>query len=326
MKAIVITKPGGPEVLQLQEVEEPKTKPDEILVKVYAAGLNRGELAQRQGLYPAPPGTRNDIPGLEFSGIVEATGPDTSLYKKGDRVMGILPGCGYAEKIVTPEKMAMPIPKNFSFDEAAAIPEVFLTAYDALENRLHLKKGEKILIHAVGSSVGLAALQLAKLAGTFVFATGSREKIEKAMKRGCDVGIDYQSKDFAAAILEATQNRGVEAILDFIGASYFEKNIAALAIQGRMVLVGLLGGTKAKMDLRTMMNKRLTLVGTVLRSRSIKEKIALTQDFQKKILPLFEKGDIKPIIDTIFNFKETAKAHAYMESNKNFGKIILRIQ
>ena len=312
MKAIVIVRPGGPEVLQLQEIEDPKPKAEEILVTVHATGLNRGELLQRKGLYPPPPGVREDIPGLEFAGVIEKT---------GERVMGILPGGGYAEKIVTRKEMTLPIPKNFSFEEAAAIPEVFLTAYDALFNHLELKNGETLLIHAIGSSVGLAALQLAKNMGIKVFGTaGSDEKIAKAKKLGLDKGINYKTENFAEAFKE------VDAILDLVGASYFEKNIQCLNLKGRMVVVGLVGGSDAKINLGALMRKRLKIIGTVLRSRSVAEKIALTQDFKKKILPLFESGAIRPVIDRAYPMEEVAQAHAYMEANKNFGKIIVNIK
>ena len=264
-----------------------------------------------RGLYPAPPGVREDIPGLEFAGVIEAT---------GERVMGILPGGGYAEKIVTPKSMVIPIPKKFNFEEAAAIPEVFLTATDALFNQLQLKKEEKILIHAIGSGVGLAALQLAKEAGAFVFGTsGSDEKLKRAKEFGLDVAINYKNQDFEKIA------DGVDAAVDFIGAPYFEKHLNCLAVKGRLVLVGLMGGRETKVNLELILRKRLKIIGTVLRSRTVEEKTALTQSFIKNIMPLFEKGAIKPVIDSVFPLAEAAKAHAHMESNKNFGKIILKV-
>lgn len=320
MKAILITKPGGPNVLKLTEMEDPKPGLGEVLVRVYATGLNRGELLQRRGLYPPPPGVREDIPGVEFAGVVETLGPNVHLFKKGDRVMGILPGGGYAEKVVTPEAMAIPIPKKFGFEEAAAIPEVFLTAYDALFNQLELKRGEKILIHAIGSGVGLAALQLAKQAGGFVLGTSSSdEKLKRAKDFGLDVAINYKTEDFEKVVKE------VETILDFVGAPYLEKHLNCLAIKGRLVLVGLLGGRESKINLDIILRKRLKIIGTVLRTRPLEEKIALTQTFIKKVLPSFEQGIIKPVIDSVFPLTETPKAHAYMEANKNFGKIILKV-
>lgn len=311
MKAIVITKPGGPEVLKLVEIEDPIPKEGEVLVRIHATGLNRGEILQRMGLYPPPPGVQKDIPGVEFAGVVEKT---------GERVMGIIPGGGYAEKVATPKEMLIPIPKNFSFEEAAAIPEVFLTAYDALFNRLELQKGERLLIHAIGSGVGLAALQLAKQAGAFVFGTSSSdEKLKKAKEFGLDVGINYKNKDFEKVVKE------VVAIVDFVGAPYFEKHLHCLATKGRLVLVGLMGGSETKVNLDLILRKRLKIIGTVLRTRPLEEKIALTQTFIKRVLPLFEKGKIKPVIDSVFPLAEAAKAHERMEANKNFGKIILKV-
>lgn len=326
MKAIVISSFGEAGVLQLQDVEEPKPSADEILVKVRATALNRADLLQRMGHYPPPPGTRKDIPGLEFSGEVEAVGQKASLFQKGDRVMGLLSGEGYAEKVVTHERMALPIPENLSFEEAAAIPEAFMTAYDALLPQLDLKMGERCLIHAVGSGVGMAALQIAKVAGATVFGTtGSEEKLGKAEALGLDFGINYKTEDFQEIVLGETNGKGVHAILDTIGASYWEKNLACLKTKGRLILVGMLGGSKVEANLGLILRKRIKVMGTVLRARPIEEKIRLTQNFKNHVLPLFEIGKIKPVIDSVFKLEDAVQAHTHMEDNKNFGKIILKV-
>lgn len=324
MKAIIITKPGAPSVIQLMDVPEPSPSTEELLVKVHAAGVNRADLLQRKGHYPPPPGVRDDIPGLEFAGVVEAIGSAVTAFKSGDRVMGLLPGAGYAEKITIHEKMTMPIPDNLSFEQAAAIPEVFMTAYDALFVQLGLNPDERLLIHAVGSGVGTAALQLAKTVRATVFGTaGSEEKLGKAKELGLDIGINYKTQDFREIVARETDGQGVHAILDTIGASYWERNLASLAPKGRMLLVGLLGGRTVEVNLGDILTKRLRIIGTALRSRPLEEKINLTQAFAKQVMPSFESDKIKPIIDRTFSLANAAEAHVYMEGNKNFGKIVL---
>lgn len=326
MKAIVITKSGDPDVLQLRDVEEPKPSQDEILVKVQATALNRADLLQRRGHYPPPPGTREDIPGLEFAGTIAGVGEKVTSFNPGDRVMGLLPGEGYAEKIVTHERMAIPIPANLNFDQAAAIPEAFLTAYDALFSQLELKSDERLLVHAVGSGVGIAALQLAKNAGAIVFGTaGSEDKLAKARDLGLNFGINYKRQDFREKVLAKTNGLGVNTILDTVGSPYWEKNLACLATKGRMIIIGLMGGAKVEANLGILLKKRLRIMGSVLRARLLEEKIALTKTFVETTLPLFESGKLQPIIDRTFLLEEAAEAHAYMEKNKNFGKIVLRI-
>ncbi len=327
MQAIVITQPGPPDVLKLQDIPAPQPDPNEVLVNVHATALNRADLLQRRGQYPPPPGVRGDIPGLEFAGEVSEVGSKVTNFKPGDRVMGLLPGAGYAEQIVTHERLAISIPANLSFEEAAAIPEVFITAFDALFLQLDLKLGERLLIHAVGSGVGIAALQLAKAAGATVFGTaGSDDKLAKGKALGLDVGINYKTQDFQEIVLTETRGEGVHAILDMVGANYWEKNLACLANKSRIILVGLLGGAKVEANLSAIMRKRIQVIGTVLRGRSLEEKMALTTEFQKHVLPLLESGKIKPVIDNIFALEQAADAHAYMEANQNFGKIVLRIK
>jgi putative PIG3 family NAD(P)H quinone oxidoreductase len=327
MKAIRITQPGGPEVLQIAEIDDPVPGPEELLVDIRATALNRADLLQRRGLYPAPPGVLPDVPGLEFAGVVEAVGTRVQEYHTGDRVFGLLAGGGYAEKVTVHERMALPVPESFSFEEAAAVPEVFLTAYDALSRQCDLRSGEALLIHAVGSGVGTAAVQLAKAASAGpVFGTaGSEEKLARAAALGLDHGINYRSADFRDVVLTETNGRGVQVLLDVVGAPYLERNLACLAPLGRMILVGLLGGSQQTIDLAQVLRKRLRIFGTVLRARPLEEKIAVTQAFRQHVLPLFRAGKIKPVIDRVFEFEEVADAHRYMEENRNFGKIVVRV-
>jgi len=313
-------------VLRVEDVDEPGLGPTRVKVAIKATALNRADLLQRIGRYPAPKGVDPRIPGLEFAGIVEEIGSEVWDVKPGDRVMGLLSGGGYAAKIAVEERMLLPIPESLSFEEAAAIPEVFATAYDALVLQLNLRIGERLLIHAVASGVGLAALQLAKTAGCVVFGTaGSDEKIARAKKLGLDVGINYRSQDFSEIVSAQTEDQGVDAILDLVGAKNWEKNLLVLARRGRLILVGLVSGAKAETNLALILNKRLTIIGTVLRARSLEEKVALTQSLRRHVLPLLEAGRLRPVIDRIFPLEQAAEAHAYMESNANMGKIVLRV-
>lgn len=313
-------------MLHVEDVEEPGLGPTRVKVAVKATALNRADLLQRIGRYPPPRGVDPRIPGLEFAGVVEETGPEVSDVKPGDRVMGLLGGGGYAAKVTTEERLLLPIPESLSFEEAAGVPEVFATAYDALLLQLNLRMGERLLIHAVASGVGLAALQLAKTAACTVLGTaGSDEKLERAREFGLDVGINYRQADFAETVSHETGDRGVDAILDLVGAKYWEKNLSALARRGRLILVGLVSGAKAETNLSLILNKRLTIIGTVLRARSLEEKISLTQSLRRHVIPLFEAGRLRPVIDRVFELEQAAEAHAYMESNANMGKIVLRV-
>ena len=326
MRAAVITEPGGPEVLKVQEVSDPVPGPDDILVDVRASALNRADTLQRQGGYPAPPGSPDDIPGLEFSGVVLRTGEHVGDLQEGDRVFGLLGGGGYASRVVTHSRMAMRIPDNLDFVQAAAVPEVFFTAYDALFNHCELSMGEKVLIHAAGSGVGTAAVQLAHNAGAYVLGTaGSDDKLRGARDLGMDVGINYREQDFSAEVKEHTRGNGVDVLLDVIGADYWDRNLASLALRGRLVLVGIMGGGGVQADLRPIMFKRLRVHGTVLRARPIEEKIALTNQIKRHVLPLIASGAIKPVVDSVYPLDQAAEAHRHMESNANFGKIILEV-
>ncbi len=327
MRAAVITQPGGPEVLQVQEVEEPQPGPDEILVDVKASALNRADLLQRGGRYPGPADVRADIPGLEMAGVVAAVGGRVTGLTPGDRVFALLGGGGYAQRAVIHQAMAVSIPERLDFQQAASMPEVFFTAYDALFNWCRLSMGERALIHAAGSGVGVAAIQLAREAGAVTFGTASSaEKLRRAAELGLDVGINYRDEDFADVVRQKTGGRGVDVVLDVIGAPYWDRNIASMALKGRMVLVGTMGGGQIETNVGALMPKRLSVFGTVLRMRSLGEKIVLTEQFRRHVLPLIESGKVRPVIDRVFPLEQAADAHRYMETNANFGKIVLTME
>ena len=328
MRAAVITEPGGPDVLQLQEVADPTYGPDEVLVAIHASALNRMDLIQRRGRYPVPAGVRGDIPGVEVAGVIEAVGDRVQGWKQGDRVMALVNGMGHATRIAVHERMLMPIPANLDFAQAASIPEVFLTAYDALMLQCELAMGESVLIHAVGSGVGTAAVQLAHAQSCLTFGTaGSAEKLEQARALGLDVGVNYHDADFAEVVERETGGAGVNVILDLIGAPYWEQNQRAIAVKGRMILVGSLGGsTLERANVGFGGGKRASVRGTGLRSRPLEEKAVLVQLFNQRIVPLFARGIIRPVVDRVFPFDEISAAHTLMESNANFGKIVLAIE
>ena len=324
MKIISITRPGGTEVLELQERALPEPGSSQIRVRVLVAGLNRADIAQREGKYPAPPGSPSDIPGLEIMGVVDALGPNATAWKIGDRVFGLVGGGGYAEFVLTHENLLAPVPQNLSDVEAGAIPESFMTAHDALFWQAGLMIGESVLIHAVGSGVGTAALQLAHAINCTTYGTArSPEKLDQAQTMGLDVVLPLPN--FVTAIRESTDGAGVDVIIDFVGQSYFARNLEALAAQGRLVQVGTLSGANAEIDLSIVMRKRLRIVGTVLRSRSLEEKIGVTRRFTQQVVPLLARGVVRPIIDRIFDFDQVAQAQDYMKSNESFGKILLRV-
>jgi putative PIG3 family NAD(P)H quinone oxidoreductase len=327
MKAIVIPKFGGAEVLELREVPEPECGPENLLVAVRATALNRADLLQRLGLYPQPgPKPEHDIPGLEYAGEVVGVGARVEGFAVGDRVMGILSGASYAEKIVTHHRLAVRVPASLSWHEAAAIPEAFITAHDAL-SQCGLGCGESVLVHAVGSGVGAAAVQVAGVMGaTPILGTaGSADKLAAAKKLGLDVGIDYKTEDFVDATRRATGGRGADVIVDFIAAAYLERNVRALATCGRMVVIGLLGGLRAELDLGLLLSKRASIRGTVLRARSLEEKAAATRAFEKAVLPHIASGRVRAVVDSVYPLARAADAHRYMESNANFGKIVLEV-
>ena len=326
MKAVYIKEFGAAENLEIREVENlPKPSGREVLVRVKASALNRADLLQRQGFYPAPLGFPERIPGLEFAGEVVETGSEATKFKAGDRVFGITAGGAQAEFLLTDESLLAPIPDNLSFTEAAAIPEAFITAHDAIFTQGNLSENETLLIHAVGSGVGLAALQLAKARNIKVFGTSrTADKLAESQKFGLDEGILTGAEtDFAAIIKEKTGGRGVDVILDLVGAKYFQANLESLNLKGRLVLVGLTSGAKAEFNLSLALSKRLKITGTVLRSRSIQEKTEATRRFAEEVVPLLESGKIQPNIDRVFKIEEIRAAHEYLESNASFGKIVL---
>ncbi len=326
MRAVVITRPGGPEILEIRDVPAPQPAAGQVRVRVRACGMNRADLLQREGRYPAPPGQPQDIPGLEFAGEVDAVGPLVrGAIQIGQRVCGIVGGGAQAEFVVSDERMLIPIPPRLDFVQAAALPEAFLTALDALESQADLRVGQRVLVHAVGSGVGTAAVQIAHLMGAIVLGTSrSAEKIKKAMDLGLDVGIDTRSQDFAEVVKIQTDGAGVNAIIDLIGASALTGNLASLAECGRLVLVGNLGGSHASLELAALLTRRIKMIGTVLRSRRLEEKIELTQRFCARLLPEVQRGKIGPVVDRVFSFEEVRTAHDRMAANASFGKIILQ--
>ncbi len=325
MKTVIITRPGGPEVLEIQERPIPEPGFGQIRVRVQASALNRADLLQRMGNYPVPPGYPADIAGMEYVGDVDALGEGSMLWKVGDRVMGIIGGAGHAEYLCVHEREAMPAPRTTSTEEAAAIPEAFLTAHDALFNRLHVCTGETVLIHAVGSGVGTAALQVAKVAGARVIGTArSPDKLSRAKQLGLDTGIDSSGGDWPVKLETAVGERRVNAIVDLVGGNYLDGNLRVLALKGRIVVVGLTAGAMTQINMGALLRYRLTIVGTTLRARPLEEKIALAREFAERGVPLFESGALKPVVDRVFSFDQIRDAHKLMESNATFGKIVLR--
>lgn len=326
MKAIIRTGDGGPEVLQLGEISSPTPTETQVLVDVHATALNRADMIQRRGGYPPPPGD-SEVLGLEIAGTVSAVGRAVKGVAKGDRVFGLVGGGGYAEKAVIDYRMAMPMPDEWTFEQAAAVPEVFFTASDNIFTQGGLSAGETILIHAGGSGVGTAGVQISHHAGAKVFITaGTPEKIENCKALGAEAGINYKENDFVAEILRLTDGQGVDVVVDFIGATYLERNLSVLKTKGRLLQLGLISGSVTEINLNTVMRNRLQLIGSVLRTRSIDEKIGVTQNFMDRWLPELKNGSIRPIVDTVFRLAEAQQAHAYMEANRNFGKIILKVR
>ncbi len=324
MKAVIITQPGGPEVLAIQDVETPEPVGDYVRVRVRAAGINRADLLQRAGGYPAPAGSPAHIPGLEFAGEVDAIGPQVRMWKPGQRVMGLAGGGGQAEYILAHEGLLVEIPENLDFVQAAAVPEVFMTAHDGLFTQGGLLMGERVLIHAAGSGVGTAAIQLAHATGATTFGTSrTANKLERAKPLGLDVALS--ARDFAAEVNSVTNGEGVHLVLDFIGAPYLEQNLAAIALWGRIVYLATLGGVQANLDLRLVMGKRVSIRGCTLRTRTLEEKLAVTRRFATSVLPLLANGKVRPIIEHVYSMAEIGTAHVTMAENKNFGKLVVRV-
>lgn len=326
MKAIIVQTEQENRPLIWQEVPAPDYGPEEVLVDIYATALNRADLSQREGNYPPPPGASN-ILGLEMAGRIAAVGEQVTGWQVGDRVCALLPGGGYAEQVNVPHQMLMAIPDAWSFAQAAAIPEVFLTAYVNLFMEAGLQAGETVLIHGGASGVGTAAIQLAHQAGCRVIITaGSEEKTTRCLALGADLAINYKSEDFAERIGRYTHGEGVDVILDMVGAAYFERNLKLLKLKGRLVFISMLSGSKTEINLGALMGRRLRLIGSVLRARSQAEKVEIKARFMAQFWPQLLDGTIAPIIDTVYPITQANEAQQYMADNKNTGKIILRVR
>jgi len=325
MTAIAIKVPGGPEVLHPEERAVPVPGASEVLIRVCAAGVNRPDVMQRKGQYPPPPGA-SDIPGLEIAGEVAAVGASVTRWKVGDKLCALVPGGGYAEYCVTDEATALRIPKGFSFVEAAALPETFMTVWHNVFERGALKSGETFLVHGGSSGIGTTAIMLAKQFGAKVIATaGSPEKCEACRKLGADVAIDYNKEDFVAAAKQATDGRGVDLILDMVGGDYVDRNLEAAAVEGRIVQIATQKGAKVNINLVRIMQKRLTYTGSTLRARPVADKAAIARGLEAKAWPLLEAGKVRPVIDSTFPLARASEAHARMETSLHIGKIVLEV-
>lgn len=324
MKAVICARAGGPEVLGLAELPDLVAGPGEVLISVRATALNRADLLQRRGRYSPPPGA-SDILGLECSGVVAALGAGASRFAVGARVMALLAGGGYAEQVVLHEDLLLPVPARLSFEEAAAVPEAFLTASEALLVEAELAPGQAVLVTAAASGVGSAAVQISKLRGGFVVASASAPKLPALRELGADVALERERDDYVAAVLAATAGRGVDAIVDLIGGSALSRHQACLAPRGRHVVVGLLGGATAPLDLSRLLMNRQRLCGMVMRSRSFAEKSELTRRFERELWPALDTGALSPRLDRVFPLADVADAHRRMEQNVNTGKIVLRV-
>jgi len=325
MWAVVIMRPGGPEVLALREVETPRATADRVLVRVKAAGLNRADLLQRAGHYPAPPDSPQDIPGLEFAGEVAALGAEARLWEEGQRVMGLAGGGAQAEYVLAQERLLAEVPSRLSWAEAGSIPEVFITAHDAFR-QAELRPSENVLIHAVEGGVGLAAVQLARAFGAVPYGTSrTADKIQLARAYGLADGAVIRDpvNELAAHARRWTGGRGFDVVLDLAGGAYVQPSIDALALRGRLVFIGTTAGSTAAVKISSVMSRRARLIGTVLRWRPVEEKIAAMRAFAAEVLPLFERGLLRPVIDSQFSFERAGEAHQRLESNASFGKIVL---
>jgi NADPH:quinone reductase len=326
MTAIEITEPGGPEVLKPASRPMPLPGAGEVLIQVAAAGVNRPDVMQRQGSYPPPPGA-SDIPGLEVAGTVVAVGLGVNHVKVGDAVCALVTGGGYASYCVAPEPQCLPVPKGFSMVEAAALPETFFTVWTNLFERGALKSGETVLIHGGTSGIGTTAIQLAKALGAHqIFATaGSRDKCHAAEKLGAARGIDYKHEDFVKIVKDMTGGRGVDVILDMVGGDYIQRNISALAVEGRIVYIAFLRGAQAEVNFTPLMLKRGTITGSTLRARTVEQKGAIAAPLKRVVWPLLDQGKVKPVIHRTFPLAQASEAHRLMESSEHIGKIVLTV-
>jgi putative PIG3 family NAD(P)H quinone oxidoreductase len=326
MRAIVFDEPGDESVLRLGEAPDPSPGRGEVRLRVAACAVNRADLLQRQGLYPPPPGA-SPLLGLECAGEVVELGAGVGGWKPGDRAMALLAGGGYAEQVVVDAGSLLPVPDALSIEQAAALPEVYLTVFLNVFQLGGLRAGGAVLVHGGGSGIGTATIQLAKLAGATVVATaGSDAKCRRCLELGADVAVNYREGDFVAEAKRATDGRGVDVVLDSIGAPYLAKNLDSLAIGGRLVLIGLMGGAKAELNLAALLTRRLHLIGSTLRARPVEEKAALVAAFRERFGAALEKGEIAPVVDRVLPLAEAAEAHRAMKASEHFGKIVLRVR
>jgi putative PIG3 family NAD(P)H quinone oxidoreductase len=325
MTVVAISKPGGPDVLVPEARPLPQPGPDEILIKVAAAGVNRPDVAQRSGHYPPPPGA-SDLPGLEVAGEVVAVGGNAKRHKLGDKVMSLVAGGGYAQYCIAQDAQAIAVPPSLSMLEAGAIPETLMTVWHNVFERGKLQPGETLLIHGGSSGIGTTAIQLAKAFGSKVVVTvGSKEKADACLKLGADRAINYKAEDFVAEVKAATSGTGADVILDMVGGDYIERNYEAAAVDGRIVQIAFLGGPKAHVNFTKLMVKRLTHTGSTLRPRSNTDKAAIVAAIEAKVMPLLRQGQLKPLIDRTFPLEKAAEAHRRMESGEHIGKIVLAV-
>jgi NADPH:quinone reductase len=328
MRAVVITRPGGPEVLELRDVPRPEPGYGQVLVHVRASALNRADLLQREGRYPAPPDASAQIPGIEFAGDIAALGDGVRSWKVGERVFGIIGGGAHAEYVVAHERAVARVPDNLSWSEAAAIPEVFITAHDALVAQASLRLSESVLIHAVGSGVGLAAVQLTRSLGGVPFGTArTAEKIDRAREYGLEDGlaVGRELTGLAERVDSWTGGRGVDVVLDLVGGPYVTASVNALAAKGRLILIGTMAGRQTQLPLGRVLSSRLTIRGTVLRARPLEERILATRAFAAEVVPLLARGALKAVVDSEFALADIQRAHAQLESNATVGKVVVRV-
>jgi NADPH2:quinone reductase len=326
MRAVQITEPGGPAVLQLGEVERPVPRAGEVLIKVHAAGVNRPDVFQRMGSYPPPPGA-SVLPGLEVAGEIVAGDISGTPFKLGDMVCALVPGGGYAEYCVTPAVQCLPIPAGLTPLEAASLPETFFTVWSNVFDRVKLAPGETLLVQGGSSGIGVAAIQIASAMGHRVLATaGTDEKCRVCVEMGAVRAINYRDEDFVEVVKEVTDGQGVDVILDMVGGDYLPRQIQSLAYDGRLVFIALLGGAKAQVDLGRVLQRRLTITASTLRPRSVEFKAAIARQLEERVWPLLAAGKVKPVIHAVFSLEEAAQAHTLMESSTHIGKIMLKVQ
>lgn len=324
MKAVIITKPGEPDVLQIQDRARPDFKSNEVLIEVKAAGINRPDVFQRMGGYPAPAGAPDDIPGLEVAGIIKEVGDEVTQWKVGDEVCALVAGGGYASEVAAPEVQCLPIPKGLSFVAAASLPETFFTVWSNVFDRGQFQKGETFLVHGGTSGIGVTAIQMVNSMGGTVYTTaGTREKCEYAVKLGATLGINYKKQDFEEVLKD--KKVGIDIILDMVGGDYTAKNLNILNVEGRLVIINAMKNPESTINMKKVMVKRLTLTGSTLRARSAEFKGAIAENLKKYIWPLIESGEIKPVVYKTFPLAEAAEAHRLMESSEHIGKIVLEV-